>query len=80
LEAARLFLQWGRFCLKVSLWWWLRGGGAVAGKQHQEFSEFHSGEFDKKLSELLNDDSIIIIEVMKGEAPQRAIKVQGVHA
>ena len=62
--------------MKASLWWWLRGGGAVAGKQHQEFADFQSDEFNEKLSELLNDDSVIIIEVMKGEAPQQAIQTQ----
>lgn len=48
----------------------------MAGKQHQEFADYQSDAFNEKLSELLNDDSVIIIEVMKGEAPQQAIQTQ----
>ena len=66
--------------MKASLWWWIRGGGAVAGKQHQEFAEYNSDEFDSKLTELQNDDSVVIIEIFKGEAPQQAIQAQPMEA
>ena len=58
--------------LRASLWWWRRGCGAIAEKQ--EFADSQSDDFNEKLSDLLNDDSVVIIEIFKGESPQQAIR------
>lgn len=58
--------------MKASLFWWLKGAGK-GQMQSQDFEEYDSDAFDKKLTELEQDDSVIIIEIMKGERPNWAV-------
>lgn len=59
--------------MQASLLWWHKGEGHRA-MSSQDFADYHSDAFDVKLSELLMDDSVAIIEIMKGERPTWALQ------
>lgn len=50
--------------MKARLSWWQRG---IVKRQKQDFGDFHSDEFNDKLSELMNNPVVFVIRIEKKE-------------